>query len=107
MKLYYLLIVILLLLGLTVESFEVEKADVKNSSKTEELKDFGYVNRMIFRTSDCNNCGMASFGRVNIKVCGGGYPVCCGIVDLGNYGDFQQVLEELTSRCVEEDTPCV
>jgi len=39
---------------------------------------------------ECNNCGMTTLGRINIKLCGGGPTACCGIVDLGTYGNFQQ-----------------
>merc|ERR1711951_23722 len=45
-------------------------------------RDFGIVERIVFKTSECSECGMSD-SRINVKMCGGATAPCCGIVNVG------------------------
>ena len=50
----------------------------------------GQINRISFRPSECNNCGMTALGQVNMKICGGSPDLCCGVVNIANFENVNE-----------------
>merc|ERR1719474_517220 len=68
-------------------------------------QDFGILDRLVFKTSDCQDCGMTLFGQINVKMCGGTPEPCCAIVNVAAFDSthFQEGhIDEFTGAQLQD-----
>merc|ERR550517_371864 len=61
-------------------------------------RDFGIVERIVFKTSECSECGMSD-SRINVKMCGGATAPYCGAYCLQNIGVQRMWNVGLQNQC--------